>query len=53
MFAEKEKMATGELYDANNAPELLAERNACKVLCQQYNSMPYEATAGRVAVGVP
>lgn len=50
MSAEKEKMATGELYDANNAPELLAERNACKVLCQQYNSMPYEATAGRVAL---
>lgn len=53
MSAEKEKMATGELYDANNAPELLAERNACKVLCLQYNSMPYEATAVRVAVGVP
>ena len=50
MSAEKEKMAKGELYDANNAPELLAERNACKVLCQQYNSMPYEATAGRVAL---
>lgn len=50
MSAEKEKMATGELYDANNSPELLAERNACKVLCQQYNSMPYEATAGRVAL---
>jgi galactoside O-acetyltransferase len=37
----KEKMCSGELYDANNNPQLIAERNACKAKCQQYNTMPY------------
>lgn len=40
MNAEKEKMLRGELYDANYDAGLIAERNACKVLCAQYNQMP-------------
>lgn len=47
---EKDKMLSGELYDANNNEALIAERNACKVLCAQYNSMPYEAYDERCAL---
>lgn len=37
-MTEKEKMLAGELYDACDA-ELLAELNAVKVKCQQYNNL--------------
>lgn len=37
MKSEKEKCRHGELYDANNDAELVAERQACKVLCHEYN----------------
>lgn len=50
MLSEKEKMLHGELYDANNDVALIAERNACKVLCQKYNTMPYEAVEERRAI---
>ena len=43
-------MLHGELYDANNDVALIAERNACKVLCQKYNTMPYEAVEERRAI---
>lgn len=38
----REQMCSGELYDANFNQELIEERTACKVKCQQYNTMPYE-----------
>lgn len=50
MLTEKEKMLRGELYDANYDTALIAERNACKVLCAQYNNMPYEACEERTAL---
>ena len=50
MPAEKEKMLCGELYNANYDLELIAERHACKVLCQKYNTMPYEAVEERSAL---
>lgn len=39
MTSEKEKCRRGELYDANNDPELLDERLACKELCYTYNHL--------------
>ncbi|MBO7239906.1 MAG: sugar O-acetyltransferase [Bacteroidaceae bacterium] len=50
MSLEWQKMLHGELYDANNDVALIAERNACKVLCQKYNTMPYEAVEERKAI---
>lgn len=50
MNAEKEKMLRGELYDANYDAGLIAERNACKVLCTQYNQMPYDNYEERAAL---
>ena len=44
---EKEKMQSGELYDANFDKELLAERDKCKALCFAYNRTPYENKAER------
>ncbi len=37
-MSEKQKMLSGEIYDACN-PELLVELNHVKVLCQQYNNL--------------
>ena len=39
MISEKEKCRQGELYDANNDAELIAEREACKLLCHEYNQL--------------
>lgn len=39
MITEKEKCQRGELYDANNDAELIAERMACKLLCHEYNHL--------------
>ena len=39
MHTEKEKCQRGLLYDANNDAELLAERQACKALCYEYNHL--------------
>jgi len=36
-MTEKEKAAAGMLYDANGDPTILAERNACKEICYDYN----------------
>lgn len=36
---EKEKMLTGELYDANYNEELFIERCKCKDLCKKYNDL--------------
>lgn len=40
MMSEKEKCLRGELYDANNDAELIAERMKCKELCHKYNQLP-------------
>ena len=42
-MTEKEKMLRGELYDANYNSALIEERNVCKVKCQKFNTMPYDA----------
>ncbi|TLG72583.1 sugar O-acetyltransferase [Culicoidibacter larvae] len=36
-MTEKEKMLAGLVYDADNDPELIAERASCKDLCHDYN----------------
>lgn len=42
-MSEKEKCINGELYDANNDAELIAERQQCKDTCYKYNQlMPSE-----------
>ena len=38
-MTEKEKAAQGLLYDANNDRELIAERQACKDICHDYNTL--------------
>lgn len=40
MESEKEKCRKGELYDANNDRELIAERQACKDICYELNRLP-------------
>lgn len=39
MVSEKEKCRNGELYDANYDTELIAERQVCKDLCYEYNTI--------------
>lgn len=39
MTSEKEKLRQGRLYDANNDMELIAERQACKMACHEYNHL--------------
>lgn len=38
-MTEKEKCSKGMLYDANNDRELVAERQACKDVCHEYNRL--------------
>ena len=47
MVSEKEKCRRGELYDANYDAELIAERQICKDLCHEYNSIRPSETARR------
>lgn len=47
MTSEKEKCRQGRLYDANNDAELIAERQACKLLCHEYNHLPPSETKRR------
>ncbi len=45
-MTEKEKMLSGEIYDANSDQELISERLECKESCQKYNRLsPREITA--------
>lgn len=37
-MTEKEKCAAGMLYDANYDPEIIADRDACKDICFEYNN---------------
>lgn len=39
MTTEKDKMLRGEIYDANNDASLIAERNACKSVLHEINSL--------------
>lgn len=48
-MTEKEKCRTGQLYDANDA-ELLAERQACKDACHEYNAILPSQTGRRKAL---
>lgn len=43
-------MRRGLLYDANNDPELLAERARCKDLCFAYNQLPPSRTEEQEAL---
>lgn len=47
MKTEKEKMLAGELYDANYNSELIAERQRCKDLCYEYNTITPSQTGTR------
>ncbi len=47
MVHEKEKCQKGELYDANNDKELIAERQTCKGICHTYNHLLPSATERR------
>jgi len=38
-MTEKEKAASGLLYDNNNDPQLVRERNYCKSLCFEHNQL--------------
>lgn len=40
-MTEKEKCKQGLLYNANKDRELINERIACKILCQEYNQIEY------------
>ena len=46
-MTEKEKCRRGGLYDANNDKELMEERQACKVLCHEYNHLSPAETGRR------
>lgn len=39
MESEKAKAEAGKLYDANNDIELVSEREACKEVCYELNSL--------------
>ena len=49
MQSEKEKCRLGLLYDANNDPELIAERLAIKQKCHVYNHLSPLLTDERTA----
>lgn len=49
-MTNREKMESGALYDANYDSDLLAERNAAKDKCQEYNGLKFSDTWGRSAL---
>lgn len=49
-MTEKDKMLSGELYDANNDEALLAERAHAKELCYDFNQLRLSAAAGQRAL---
>lgn len=46
----REKMRSGELYDANFNKELIDDRLRCKAKCQQMNTLPYECGERRTEI---
>ena len=49
-MTEKDKMLSGELYDANNDEALLAERAHAKELCYDFNQLRPSDAAGQRAL---
>jgi maltose O-acetyltransferase len=49
MSTAKELMLRGEPYDAND-PDLRAERRACRLLCERFNTLGFAAVEERHAV---
>lgn len=49
-MTEKEKMLAGIIYDANNDPQLIRERQDCKELCRDYNDLRPKDLEGRNAL---
>lgn len=47
MRTEKDKMLAGEIYDANNDKQLLAERAECQQLCYELNKLQPSAASQR------
>lgn len=46
-MTEREKMLAGEIYDANNEKELIAQRLQAKEKCRAYNAIPPSDTKKR------
>lgn len=46
-MTEKDKMLAGMIYDANNDPDLIAERLIGKELCRDYNDLRPSETGAR------
>ncbi|MBE7713167.1 MAG: sugar O-acetyltransferase [Cyanobacteria bacterium SIG26] len=44
---EKEKMISGQLYDANNDAALIQARQECKMLCHKYNNLSPDKSVER------
>ena len=49
-MTEKEKMLAGLIYDANNDPDLIRERAACKDLCWEFNRLRPSQTEEQAAL---
>ena len=49
-MSEKEKMLSGQLYDAYYDKELADERMHCKCLCHKYNNLSPDNTEERKAL---
>ena len=49
-MSEKEKMLSGQLYDANYDKELADERMFCKCLCHKYNNLSPDNVDERKAI---
>ena len=49
-MSEKEKMLSGQLYDANYDKELIDERMHCKCLCHKYNNLSPDNVEERKSV---
>lgn len=49
-MTELEKALAGQLYDANNDPEVIAAVLACKDLCHAYNQLPPSHTGEKAAL---
>lgn len=49
-MTEKEKMLAGLIYDANNDPDLIRERAACKDLCWEFNQLRPSQTEEQTAL---
>ena len=53
MESEKAKAKAGKLYDANNDIELVSEREACKEVCYELNSLRPSQTVSYTHLTLP